>query len=163
VVKIVMENSPWEMNRVKFGGSVGTHTEVMTCEIDVVIFLNGDDIDFDSVLSSWRTKLLEATVISIVGSEIVQTSTHIQFVLEIEEGLVPVKMYPAYNMVKTMAKETRWRVKPSKVVTIQAENIKQLMTKSNRLKYKSSLFELTSGFFRNQEQFFTNKVSNLIL
>jgi len=99
VIGCLKEESLWKIDRVKYAGSIGKHTEVMCADFDVVLFLNDKDADFGEVLNEWQSILEDNKDITILNTQFSKSDICLQFSLVSETGNVAVDLLPANNFV----------------------------------------------------------------
>jgi len=155
VIEQVKLASPWKIDRVRYAGSIGKHTEVMCADFDVVLFLNDKSPNIGEVLKEWEKILENQKDIPIVKDRFTRSDICLQFSLESTTGNIAVDLLPAYNFVnrKTFAHSRR-----KKCIQVQAENVMEIMDKENHSRYSSSLSEFQVGFIKQQNEF-THQVS----
>jgi len=135
VKNLLQKKSKYSIDRVIYAGSIGKHTEIMSPDFDVVLFVNNQQPPFNDVLDDWEDiLLLHDECLKIDPNSIKKTKISVQFTI----GFIEVDLLPAANLVPP---HQRQNLDGRKLAGVQLQKATALMTERNARSYSSSLTE----------------------
>jgi len=143
---LLLQKSRFRIDRGIYAGSIGKHTEVMSPDFDVVLFVNDQQPPFDEVKDDWEDiLLLNDEFLKIDPNSIKQTPISVQFKM----GFIEVDLLPAVNLVPPNQRPNLDGRKLAEVQLQQATGI----TEENANMFSSTLSESQIYFMKDQSEF----------
>jgi len=156
VKKLLLRRSRYTVDRAIYGGSVGKHTESISADFDVVLFLNDEKHPFDDVLTEWEQILMMNEGDIQIDEDLIKKTRHsIHFTLKNQQ--VDVDLLPATNFVPRHLK-----VSGEDLAKVQNAGVTKVMSPHNYKALSSSLSESQIYFMKKQSEF-THQVQIQVL